>query len=105
MRFMNEWDIAQADRAWSDHPILGPAVRTLDNLRRWTNQNSDGWGDWPKACRAAARLMEMIERDGTSTYKYDSERPDVTVEEYRRALQPIKAFRTRHGATFEIETI
>lgn len=102
MRYMNEWDIARAEEQYRDHPILGPAVATLRNLVQWTNSHSDGWAYWPKPCRAAAKLQELIERDGTSQYRFDEERADVTVAEYRKALAPLKAFRTRQGATFEI---
>lgn len=104
MRYMNDWDISDAEARYREHPILGPATRTLRNLADWTNRNSDGWAYWPKPTRAAERLMEMIERDGTSRYRLDDEREDVTAEEYAKALRPIKSFRTRHGATFEIET-
>jgi hypothetical protein len=101
MRFMNEWDIERAESHWAYHPILGPATQTLRNLANWTNRNSDGWAYWPKPGRAAAKLMELIERDGTSAYTY-GEREDVTLAEYAAALRPIKSFRTRHGADFEI---
>jgi hypothetical protein len=103
MRFMNRWDVERAEAQYSEHPILGPATRTLRNLMHWTDQNSDGWAYWPKPTRAAAKLMEMIERDGTSQYRFDEDREDVTAAEYAAALRPIKSFRTRHGATFEIE--
>jgi hypothetical protein len=103
MRYMNEWDIAEAVERYADHPILGPATRTLANLAEWTNHNSDGWPYWPKPARAAARLMELIERDGTSRYRFDADRADVSEAEYRAALRPIKAFRTRFAATFTIE--
>lgn len=102
MRYMNDYDIDRAARQHGWHPILGPAIQTLTNLKDWTNRNSDGWAYWPKPCRAAARLMELIERDGTARYAYDDLREDVTVDEYRKALRPIKAFRTRQGADFEI---
>ena len=102
MRFMNEYDIEMAARQHSLHPVLGPAIQTLDNLRYWTNQNSDGWAYWPKPCRAAARLMELIEGDGTSFYRFDDYRQDATVEKLKAALKPIKAFRTRFNANFEI---
>lgn len=102
MRYMNEYDIDSAWRRHGYHPVLGPAVQTLANLVEWTNRNSDGWAYWPKPCRAAARLQELIERDGTSRYLFDDERLDATPEEYRAALRPIKAFRTRQGADFEI---
>jgi hypothetical protein len=102
MRFMNYSDIDQAEHQYSTHPILGPATLTLRNLMDWTNHNSDGWAYWPKPCRSAARLMELIERDGTYKYRFDNDREDVTISEYRKALGPIKSFRTRHGADFEI---
>ncbi len=105
MRYMNEWDIDRAEARYAGHPILEPAVRTLRSLVDWTNRNSDGWAYWPKPCRAAAKLMEMIERDGTNRYFDDSERADVTVAEYRAALRPIKAFRTRQKADFFIDTL
>ena len=102
MRFMNAWDIDRAEARYAGHPILGPATATLRNLSDWTNANSDGWAYWPKPVRAAKRLIELIERDGTNRYVSDSERDDVTEAEYRAALRPIKAFRTRQGADFEI---
>lgn len=102
MRYMNAWDIQRSLDRYQDHPILGPATRTLSNLAEWTNENSDGWAYWPKPCRAAARLMEIIERDGTSRYIFDNVRDDVTAAEYAKALRPIKAFRTRQSADFEI---
>ena len=102
MRYMNDHDIDRAAHRYGDHPILGPAATTLANLAAWTDRNSDGWAYWPKPARAAARLMEMIERDGTSRYALDDDRADVTAAEYRKALAPIKAFRTRQGADFVI---
>ncbi len=102
MRFMNQWDVEEAAARFQNHPILGPATATLHNLMDWTNSHSDGWAYWPKPTRAAARLMELIERDGTAQYRFDDEREDVTVAEYRVALRPIKAFRTRQAGDFEI---
>ena len=104
MRFMNRWDIDEAVRRYDDHPVLGPATQTLLNLEEWTDSHSDGWAYWPKPVRAAKRLMEMIERDGTWNYRTD-DREDVTVEEYKAALRPIKAFRTRQNADFVIVEI
>lgn len=106
---MNDYDIARAVRRYATHPILGPASRTLANLRDAANHNSDGWAYWPKPARAAAKLMEMIERDvmierdGTWQYFNDPARADVTSAEYKAALRPIRAFRTRSGIAFDIE--
>jgi hypothetical protein len=102
VRFMNEYDIDDRARQYAGHPVLGPATRTLTNLRNAANRNSDGWCYWPKPARAAARLMEMVERDGTWKYRH-GERDDVSVAEYKAALRPIKAFRTRSGIDFDIE--
>ena len=99
---MNRWDIERSASDFADHPVLGPATRTIQNLADWTDRNSDGWAYWPKPTRAAARLMELIERDGTWEARY-GDRSDATVEEYKKALRPVKAFRTRFEADFEIE--
>jgi hypothetical protein len=106
MRFMNEYEIHEAEQRYWAHPVLGPATRTLSNLAAWSNANSDGWAHWPKPTRAAEKLMALIEGDdhpwGAQGAWRDPERSDATGAAYRAALRPIKAFRTRHGASFEI---
>jgi hypothetical protein len=97
MLFMNEYEIENAVMRYAlqgDEPVLGPAAVTLRNLMDWANRNSDGWAYWPKPCRAAEALQQLFPGP------WDDERP--TVEQYRAALRPIKAFRTRQGADFEI---
>jgi hypothetical protein len=101
MRFMNRWEVEDAVEMYADHPILGPATQTLDNLMRWTDSHSDGWAYWPKPVRAAARLMELIENDKAATYR-GGLIPEVTIGQYKAALRPIKAFRTRQNADFVI---
>ena len=103
MRFMNRWDIDNAVNRWADHPVLGPASRTLRALRDAADANSDGWAYWPKPARAANKLMELIEGDGTSRFFFDDDREDATVARLRAAYSPIKAFRTRSGLDFVIE--
>ena len=102
MRFMNDYDIDDALRRFPDHPVLGPATRTLASLRDAANRNSDGWCYWPKPARSAAKLMELIEGDGTNHYRY-GDREDATPAKLRAALAPIKAFRTRSGIDFKID--
>lgn len=99
MRFMNEWDISRAaDRyATNDTPNLRAAVLTLEKLQHWTNRNSDGWAYWPKPARAAAKLMALIEGDGTYAAICEREEHDVTSAALRAALSPVKAFLTRQG--------
>lgn len=45
--------------------------------------------------------MDLIARDGTAQYR-DTERPDATPPELARALVPVKSFRTRQRADFQI---
>lgn len=94
MLFMNHYEIEDAVGRYADDPVLGPASITLANLMDWTNRNSDGWAYWPKPCRAAKALQALFPE------RWDDERP--TIEQYRAALRPVKAFRTRQGADFEI---
>lgn len=93
--WMNESEVDEAAERYALHPVLGPATRTLVNLVRWTNANSDGWPYWQKPAKAADRLMTLI---GTSVaYRVAGpERQDATMEAYRAALTPIKSFRTRY---------
>jgi len=98
MRFMNRWEVEEAADRHADDPILGPATQTLRNLMEWTDRNSDGWAYWPKPVRAAARLIELIEK----SHPYHWPREEVTLAEYKAALRPIKAFRTRQNADFVI---
>ena len=96
---MNQWEVEKAAQRYNRHIILGPATQTLENLMEWTNHNSDGWAYWPKPARAAAKLMEIIDRDR------GFDRPDITPNELRKAMSSIKAFRTRQNADFEIVEI
>ncbi len=98
---MNTFEVDDARRRYTNHPVLGPATATLVSLRDAADANSDGWAFWPKPARSAARLMELIEGDGTSRYFY-GEREDATAAKLKAALSPIKAFRTRSGWKFDI---
>jgi hypothetical protein len=98
--FMNTYEIQQAEVRYADHPVLGPATRTLAELADWTDANSDGWAYWPKPVRAAAKLQALI--GTTRAYIDDPERTDATREDLAVALRPIKSFRTRHNADFRI---
>src|SRR5688572_26137550 len=103
MMFMNVWEVEEARARYSDHPVLGPATATLCALVDWTNANSDGWAYWPKPTRAAEKLQRLIQGDRES--RYDRERADATPEKLAAALRPIKSFRTRQNAAFEIKEI
>lgn len=100
MRFMNHYDIDIAQRRYSRStatPNRYAAALTIAELAGWANRNSDGWAYWPKPCRAAARLMELLEGDGTNAALDHQMDVDATDAEYAAALRPVKAFLTRQG--------
>ena len=99
MRFMNDYDVERAEERSADHPVLSAAVQTLKNLIAWTDRNSDGWPYWRPPQQAAQRLIALIEADGTWRGQQDN---DPSAADLRRALTPIKAFRTKHKADFKI---
>jgi hypothetical protein len=99
MLFLNEAEIDAAVYNWQNHPTLGPATKTLQNLKDCANQNSDGWCYWPKPCRAAKSLQELIQGNVEDRY---SSRLDVTAAQVRKTYAPIKAFLTRSGLTCKI---
>ncbi len=92
---MNGYDIESAHEMFATDPVFGPLTRTLVSLRDCADSNSDGWAYWPKPARAASKLMDLIERR-----RWESR--EATPAEVRKALTPIKAFRTRSGLQFEI---
>ena len=95
--YMNEYEIEDAEQRYRTHPVLGPATRTLVNLVRWTNSNSDGWPYWRKPAQAAEKLMDLIQqgqRHEREAYQHPRT-PDVTVAQYKAMLRPLKAFRTK----------
>lgn len=101
MYFMNEFDIQNAYNKYRDHATLGPAVESLANLMDWANNNSDGWAYWPKPARAAKNLMMLIQRQIINDLRGVTG-SGIHAAEVRKALVPIKAFRTRQGADFKV---
>lgn len=97
MRFMNEFDIAEALSRFGDEtPRRAELALAVSRLAEWANSNSDGWAYWPKPCRAAAKAMEQI--DPTTWADIERmESEDCTEAEFRAALRPIKSFLTREG--------
>ncbi len=102
MRYMNDYEITEAVHRYADHPTLGPAARTLRNLKDVVDANSDGWAYWVKPRRAAARLVELVAGDPRDRF---GDRDDVTAEQVRKAYTPIKAFLTRNNLTMELEAV
>ena len=100
MMYMNTHDMTQALRR-HNNPAIVEAVAQVIILSEWANENSDGWAYWPKPARAAAQLMRLIMGNGTYEYA-DWAEANVTPAMVRKAVVPIKAFRTRQGADFLI---
>lgn len=98
--WMSEYEIAEVRGYYRDHPLLGPATATLENLMNAVNGGSDGWPYWKAPSRSAGRLMDLIQA-AMRTRNYDSD-PRAALAQYRKALTPIRAFRTRSGLDFVI---
>ena len=102
--FMNDWDITRALRAYEGHPALGPAARTVANLRDLANDRSDGWAYYPKPARAARGLMRLL--CGDRTYGAEERQAaSVTAADVRKAYGPVRAFLTRQGWPDIVEPI
>lgn len=99
MRYMNDFDIDQAllRYAGPGTPNRMVAARAICRLAVWANNNSDGWAYWPKPVRAAAKLMDLLEGDGTNDAFRRLRETDATDAELAAALRPVKAFLTRQG--------
>jgi hypothetical protein len=95
MLFMNEFDIVQARETFRNTPVLNRATTFLELFANEANEHSDGWHAWPKPCRAATRLQELIQgnekrlRAGIALL--------ASEKDLAKALTPIKAFYTKHG--------
>lgn len=100
--WMNEYDVLDAVEYWRDQPLLAAASQTLQNLMDKVNANSDGWAYWKAPQKAAAKLMETIQL----AHAYDRRGVDLPLDDVRsklrKALVPIKSFRTRSGLDFVI---
>lgn len=103
MTWMNEYEIETAVLLANkgETPNLALAAASLESLARWTNHNSDGWAYWPKPSRAAKRLQERLAALVT-TYHRGGSLEDISTSELRQLLTPVRAFRTRQQADFEV---
>ena len=93
MIFLNEYEVENYLHMFDpqEQPNLDYCARALAALMDWTNSESDGWPYWQKPLKASARLSALLH-----DHRYVEE--DVTVAEAKRAMTPVKAFLTRHGA-------
>jgi len=103
MLFMNEYDIEEAVRLHARHAILSKATKLLHDLMRLADSVSDGWAYWPKPCRAAKKLQELIRDNDPRTKKWDA--PAVTEADLKKAVAPIKAFLTKEKGNLQGKTL
>jgi hypothetical protein len=99
---MNGWEIEEGVRDYGQRQDpLGEAVRALQSLMVYTDTHSDGWQYFRKPANAAAGLTGLVGRQrDRDRYRYErrageSEPAEVTAADVRKALTPVKAFRTR----------
>ena len=96
MKHMNDCDIHMAQyRFTHGHtPYRAALVFTVVELRNWADNNSDGWAYWCKPVQAAQRAISHI----ASTTNEENDRrarEDISPEEFKAAIRPIKSFLTR----------
>ena len=99
--WMNEYEIEDAAHRWSDHPLMGPATRTLTGLVDAVNGCSDGWPYWRAPSRAAAKLQELItahDRWERTEFQRPREGEEATPAKLQAAYTQLKAFRTRQAS-------
>jgi len=99
--WMNEMDIDTALARYRQHPLLGPAVKTLDSLRTAVNGCSDGWPYWRAPAKAADRLMTLIqeqERWDRTEYQRPRQGAEATAKALREAYAQLRRFRTLRAA-------
>ena len=100
MMFLNEYEVENLAYAFeSDTPNLQRLAKVLDRLVTWTNRNSDGWSHWTTPAQAAANLMDVL-NSAYSEFLKGNDPEDVTDEDVRDLLRPIKAMLTRVGGEY-----
>lgn len=100
MKYMNDFDLRMAQRRFVGRgtPYRSALVFTVEELKDWVDLNSDGWAYWRKPLRAAQRAISLIE---STTYEEDNRRAreDISLEEFKAAIRPIKSFLTRQNVS------
>jgi len=93
--WMNEGEVSYEVEQWVDHPVLGPATRTLQNLVDGTNACSDGWPYWRKPANAARQLMELI-GSANQHMRHGTELPtdEQLATRLKKAYATLRRFRT-----------
>lgn len=110
MLYMNEGEVQYAKQRLSQvrdegsRAVLAKAIKLLEDLIDLTNSVSDGWAYWPKPCRAAKGLQELIQ-SGFPTNLNNFTAPVLTMTQLKKACGPIKAFMTREAKNLQGKTL
>ncbi|QOP66211.1 hypothetical protein SEA_DANIELLEIGNACE_71 [Arthrobacter phage DanielleIgnace] len=96
MPLLGDWEVEELITRFDDEESLNykRAAEGLDELIRWTNRNSDGWGYWQLPGKSAQKLMERLnegreeQRRGWSTGQFK----DLTEDEFEALFKPIRNF-------------
>ena len=100
MKYMNAYDLYGAYHRFrrGSTPYRAALVFTVTELRNWADLNSDGWAYWRKPAQAAQRAISHIE--STTNEENDRRaREDISLEEFKAAIRPIKSFLTRQNVS------
>lgn len=97
MLFMNRYEIEEQLHRHGNHPVVGWAVRFLSAFQHEVDEHSDGWPYWSLPVKAAAQLMTLIQDHDKAVRRSYPPTPEVTEDQLRKAIGPIKAFYTRRG--------
>jgi hypothetical protein len=106
MLFMNHDEITEAvlkAGVYGDANLVR-ATLILQDLRDLADSVSDGWCYWPKPCRAAKKLQELIQ-DALPTPSNNYMAKLVPDAALKKALSPIKAFLTREAKNLQGKTL
>lgn len=103
--FMNQSEIEEALARHRNHPVLSKATRLLYDLMDLANNISDGWCYWPKPCRAAKKLQEMIKNYENAKRASYPPVVEPTEADLKKAVVPIKAFLTREAKSLKGNTL
>jgi hypothetical protein len=98
---LNEYDITSSLGDTDPGTNARAAAATLNNLCYWANCNSDGWPYWKAPSRASAALQRLLYKSLTES-RNEGRQVDIPRAAYRSALVPIKTFKTKHNADFDI---
>ena len=110
MLYMNEGEVQYAKqrltqiRDEGSRTVMAQAIKLLEDLIDLTNSVSDGWAYWPKPCRAAKKLQELIQA-GLPSNQNNFTAPTTTPAQLKAACSPIKAFMTREAKNLQGKTL